>query len=334
MAVIDCTLPIAVDEKLRARAAKSRTASIEPDDIERDGSGRFASKGGGDTAVMEQPVAPNPGNPDVRVDDATAIFVAENMTDAARSYATREWGKAEAHLWPERTAQASREAMTERAHLAVNGAVVRAEPAVFEAIVGSGRFLSASEAPKAEGQWGGDRYNAQRADIEAERMGVARDLSPDARPIYGLTVDAGSVNYSGAYGEVMFGLTPAAIDGRTSFCNGDSLTAQMPIVPIYPDQVAGASQGRLTAASGEHGDPVTYTEVQVHGGVTMDHVAYVAVPSSSSPLNSGPPPDYRAALDAAGYGHIPVVTYPVTWDARGRQESVDLSPIHQAAGLP
>ena len=119
-----------------------------------------------------------------------------------------------------------------------------------------------------------------RARVENKLFDAPIDLTPELRPIYGYlsdeAIDTGH-DYAMGYGEVIFKLKRENILDRTTVVFDDSLgTANAPCPLNDVDFLA----------AGYYDDPLKwkslddvdiYTEIQIHGGLTMDDVESVVI---------------------------------------------------------
>jgi GNAT superfamily N-acetyltransferase len=201
-------------------------------------------------------------------------------------------------VYNERASHADRATMRRVAAEVLSRPAVVVPADVVGKIIESGRILTQHETGI-----GGGAYDPEyRAGNAHNVMGVPAD-HPD-RVVHGLVPDAEGLYNAEMYGDTVIFLRPDRVHDRVSFTIGDSLDTQA--VPIWPDQVATATERRLAAAvSNESQDvPRRYTEVQVHGGVTLDDIAAIAIPEDA-PLGDSVE-DIAALLRERGHTNIHV----------------------------
>jgi SPP1 gp7 family putative phage head morphogenesis protein len=175
----------------------------------------------------------------------------------------------------------------------------------LEGVIEDGRFKSAYEKT---GPFGGAKnidseYMQRRIAVETESMGIPRSVKPAKRPIYGSIAGEGNM-----YGDIQVQLKET-VKGRTSMTLGDSFIEQNPV--LIQDVLSGnitrealAQASPLISTNGVIGNPnsglsgmlrrgdlepevifdrfkksQTYWEVQIHGGVSLDDIESVILPS-------------------------------------------------------
>lgn len=194
----------------------------------------------------------------------------------------------------ERRLHAARPAM-----LAARDAVLSRPAVVFNgddiiSIIDTGRLLTQHETGVSGGAYDPDYRRGNERNV----MGVPDDFAAESRPVHGLVPTPGALFEAEMYGDSVIFLKPDRVADRTTFTIGDSLDTNA--VPIWPDEVDTASERRLAAAvSNESQDnPRRYIEVQVHGGVTLDDIAAIAINEDASIHRAD---EIQALLDSEGH---------------------------------
>ena len=185
-------------------------------------------------------------------------------------------------------------------------------PAGLKAFLKSKRFKSQFERPKKARQaakpiQGGYYSPEKRRKVEEELLGIPAGLPDELRPAYGFQMtkyedDASMLPTTGlaasGYGAVVLRLKDS-VRPRTTMSYGDSSDSQLPVIPVDGDvqrDAKIASFGRestandfevvrdLASAIGKDPDELTsgmysgspsYSEIQVHGGFSLDDVEEV-----------------------------------------------------------
>lgn len=129
--------------------------------------------------------------------------------------------------------------------------------------------------------------------VQVRHEGEASMFGEGSRPVYGY-LKPKEVAYHGGvshYGELEFILKPEILD-RCTYTLGDSLSQHDTIIPApvhFPNYRASAGPQYLTKRAYNNplsyplvrgfssGDTVSYVELQVHGGLTVDDIASVNI---------------------------------------------------------
>jgi hypothetical protein len=131
---------------------------------------------------------------------------------------------------------------------------------------------------------------------EYKQLNVPKEIKDELRPIYGSTEpDPKRLSTASQYGEVMLKLKPEIAD-RTTMCLGDSLDSGLVPIPIkgfasedvwtatgsdfLESAMASAYSSAKEKVTGKPAkdkarkwwDRPDYTEIQVHGGLTLDDI--------------------------------------------------------------
>ena len=192
-------------------------------------------------------------------------------------------------------------------------------------IVADGRMKSQFES----GSSGGMFNTVLRRDVEFSQMGVPTDLADELRPIYGFFSDDGypfGTLAAQCYGPVVVHLKKS-VRSRTTITDGDSLDHGLIPLPatgeideddldrlfawtsrsgvIARDSINSVLQQFYEEVLGESyidyytGEDSGYTEIQVHGGVSVDDIDYIEYPENYAADN----PEVLAQLDRLGIQH-------------------------------
>jgi hypothetical protein len=191
--------------------------------------------------------------------------------------------------------------------------------------------------------------NSKREQFENQDYGYTSDTPIAERPIYGyLFNDPASRTEASLYGDTLIELKRNAVENRTTFMFGDSLednrahdglAQRAPVALTHPtvqagvDALYGRTFNRATVASVDEGvahrsgGVGSYTEAQIHGGVTLDEIQAVYVPKNFliSPITAREKPwlvagsathDDLNALEKAG---VAVYVMPVTGSSGSKE---------------
>lgn len=157
---------------------------------------------------------------------------------------------------------------------------IRVSSSVIDKILDSGRFKTQFETMTS----GGALNTDLRAKAEAQGFGLAEDLAPEERPIYGYIANKQFDRWLSDYGDLSIELKHDARK-RTTFMMGDSLTPMreghgVPAPLDAPDK--SAWDGNITSlyevAHGHEEWMMTgmeYVEAQIHGGVRVSDIQSV-----------------------------------------------------------
>lgn len=215
--------------------------------------------------------------------------------------------------------EAAHKRMAEHTKEALAGkkVAVRTTPATLGKILEDGRYRTQFETGKS----GGMNDTSIRAKYEAQWFGLDEDTDPKARPVYGYVMVDGErpagtgrkdrtgdeTDALSQYGRVQIVLKDS-VRSRTTAMVGDSLDfkhAGLPSPIDDPDwrsftPAQAGVMGRVLAAQGldrDYSDPSfhanAYVEAQVHGGVTVDDIDEILLPTK-------PPPWLRKLLENRG----------------------------------
>lgn len=206
------------------------------------------------------------------------------------------------------------------------GDVCIAVPAsVAEQILDDGRFLSQFEAMDSRGNLDSDL----RAMAETAVFDHHPHVAPVHRPIYGYIAPPGKVLANGVsqYGSARFVLKPTVHD-RSTMTIGDSLNTYSTPIP-FTGKVTARDISDATARTifGDSGQTLVrrgvdrfvdwdYFEAQIHGGVTLDDVMEVHLPSHLQDLvGRKRDPEQRDYIEGRFREYkIPVVWYDDPYD--------------------
>lgn len=138
---------------------------------------------------------------------------------------------------------------------------------VLEKILADGRFKSQFESKSSRGALN----PAARTKGDISQLGYHPDTDPTKRPIYGYLTSGGKIDDDSMasikqYGQVQL-LLKKDVEGRTTYTADDSLT----FTTLQP-----APFGVPSAAATQSVSP-SYTEAQIHGGVSVEDVDYAVV---------------------------------------------------------
>jgi hypothetical protein len=196
---------------------------------------------------------------------------------------------------------------------------------VLQGILKDGRLKSQFETGTSEGLL--DRGLRRRVESkEYKQLNVPREIKDELRPIYGSTEpDPKHLSSASQYGTVILKLKPEIAD-RTTMCLGDSLDSGLTPIPIKgfsSDEVwaavstdflesamADAYTSAKTKVTGKPPkdkkrgwwDLPEYTEIQVHGGLTLDDIASIGFLDTTEVSNE----EFKRIkqlLDRAGIPH-------------------------------
>lgn len=186
----------------------------------------------------------------------------------------------------------------------------------FNQVLSDGRFMSQFEVSNSKGWYAPDL----RQTFEASNISTPMQTSASLRPIYGyLTLPNDGKDYPNSNTQVgRYALTNPNVDqyggvrvvlnsdvrDRTTYTLADSLNGQLLAQPISASDTNSQVLAGITADANDFGQSYrTYTETQVHGGVSMKDVASIALTNASQMDASS----LRSRLDSMGYKNIPVV---------------------------
>jgi hypothetical protein len=237
----------------------------------------------------------------------TAPYVAPQVPQnqawrAAAAFVRRNEWALNAANWNMTPAEYAAQADMQVARLVQGAEVrVRAPVAALTEIVRTGRLLNQFET----GTTGGLLDLNARRSVEAGLWATPPEAGGAQRPVYGYL--SGTLEATPAqYGDAVLRLRPA-VRARTTFTFGDSLDetalgmrARVAGEPLTRPTALAAQTGTDPLALGsladvESGGYSTYTEAQVHGGVTLADVQEVVFTNGVIPS-----PQVRAALESAG----------------------------------
>lgn len=144
-------------------------------------------------------------------------------------------------------------------------------------------------------QSSGMNHTGLRAAHEAIAYGIHPLALPDRRPIYGnlhpLGVQHMYANGTSQYGSVQLVMKPE-VHARSTFSVSDSLGSVRNAQPINGPITAGQPSNSIKTTKGgpqerlkriTNGQPHEYAESQIHGGIKLSDISYIAYSASSKP---------------------------------------------------
>jgi hypothetical protein len=144
--------------------------------------------------------------------------------------------------------------------------VISVDSKILEKLITDGRFKTQFETSTSRGALN----MPLREQTDAAQFGYHPSAAPEMRPVYGYLTTGGTIDKNRfamvkQYGDLQFVLKRST-NSRSTYTTTDSLDGA-----FYPSPLGTPS---ADAASGRSG---LYSEAQIHGGVSLDDVDYVAV---------------------------------------------------------
>jgi hypothetical protein len=181
----------------------------------------------------------------------------------------------------------ARKYTADRVSLPAKRIAVAATPEAALQILTSGKITNQFETSTS----GGSLDSSMRAGHEAAAYGTHPFALPSARPVYAnlhpIGIQSTNMNSSEQYGSVQF-VMKHQMEGRSTFSVNDSLGLQRNPSPVNGPITKGQyswshnNESALDYPDGymtrlKQGKRTIYTEAQIHGGVKLSDVAYIAV---------------------------------------------------------
>jgi hypothetical protein len=144
--------------------------------------------------------------------------------------------------------------------------VISVDSRILEKLITDGRFKTQFETNTSRGAL--NKYLREQTDTA--QFGYHPSTAPEMRPVYGYLTTGGTIDKDRfamvkQYGDLQFVLKRST-NSRSTYTTTDSLDGA-----FYPSPLGTPSAGAARGRSG------LYSEAQIHGGVSLDDVDYVAV---------------------------------------------------------